>query len=171
MNIKKRALSSIIFFIFLFFISSARIQSENRFGKTQLTHLYYSLKNSAEEYLKKGRFQEAVQAFQQALMLAEEVKHHEKIECYMRLGLLYWNTGKLNKSSSNYTKALSLAERFDQKDKVEECRKALDIYKLYMEGKRCRYSANYQKSIECLQEAINLARQLGSKEHEVKCLR
>jgi len=53
----------------------------------------------------------------------------------------------------------------------EESRTALEIYRLYKEGKKFRSSGKYQKSIENFQQAIHLARKLKSKEHEVKCLR
>jgi CHAT domain-containing protein/Tfp pilus assembly protein PilF len=53
----------------------------------------------------------------------------------------------------------------------EKCSNAIEIHRLYNEGKKLRSSGEYSKSIESFQWAIDLSKELRSKEHEVKCLR
>jgi len=92
-------------------------------------------------------------------------------KCLIGLGILYWNIGELEKSTENYKKALFIAKKFNLKDKLERCRTALEIYRLYKEGKKFRSSGECKKSIESFQQAINLAEKIKSKEHKLKCLR
>ena len=106
-----------------------------------------------------------------ALGLARKIGYKEEVKCFIRLGLLYWNIGQLEESSEKYIQALSLAQKFNLKELEEESRTALEIYRLYKEGKKFRSSGEHQKSIESFQTAIDLASKSGSKEHEVKCLR
>jgi len=106
------------------------------------------------------------------LGLARRIDHkEEEVKCLISLGLLYWNIGELEESLEKYKKALSIAKKFNLKDKQEDCRTALEIYRLYKEGKKFRSSGEYTKSIESFQQAIELAERLESKEHELKCRR
>ena len=95
----------------------------------------------------------------------------EEVKCLISLGLLYWNIGELEKSSEKYKKALSIAKKINLKDKLEHCRTALEIYRLYKEGKKYRSLGENKKSIESFQQAIDLVEKTKSKEHELKCLR
>ncbi len=95
----------------------------------------------------------------------------EEIKCLISLGLLYWNIGELEESSEKYKKALSIAKKFNLKNKLEHCCTVLEIYRLYKEGKKFYNSGEHQKSIDSFKQAIDFAREIGSKEHEVKCLR
>lgn len=108
-----------------------------------------------------------------ALDLAREMGNkEEEVKCLMRLGLMLWNIGELEKSSGKYKQALLLAKKSNIRDKQEECQNALEICSLYEEAKKLRdESSEYQKSIEIFQRAIHLAQKIRSKEHEVKCLR
>ncbi len=104
--------------------------------------------------------------------LARKIGNKEgEVKCLIRLGLLHWNIGELEESSEKYKKALSIAKKFNLKNKLEHCRTALEIYRLYKEGKKFYNSGEYQKSIDSFKQAIDFAREIGSKEHEVKCLR
>jgi len=128
--------------------------------------------DSAEMLLKRGDYQNAIGKFKEALDLAGESGYVEGfLQCYMRLGLLFWNTGELRESAKLYEKALSLAETHDKTRYAQECQKSLDIYQLYSEGKEYRSSGNYENSIESFKRAIELAKEIGSEAHEVKCLR
>ena len=57
------------------------------------------------------------------------------------------------------------------KNKQEECKNALEICRLYSEGRKYRRAGEYQNSIKSLRRSIDLAKKLGSKEHEGRCLR
>lgn len=95
----------------------------------------------------------------------------EEVKCLISLGLLCWNIGELEESSEKYKKALSIAKKFNLKNKLEHCRTVLEIYRLFKEGRRLRSLGENQKSIESFKKAVDLAREIGSKEHKVKCLR
>jgi len=125
-----------------------------------------------ENYLKKGEFSLAIDSFQRALNLArKEGNQQGQVKCLMRLGILYWNIGQLKVSLDRYSEALSLAQKLNLRKWEEECRIAIEIYNLYMDGKNYRSSGQYQKSVDCFKKAIDLSKKIESKEHEVKCLR
>ncbi len=127
---------------------------------------------SAETHRKEGNFDLAIDEFKEALDLARKISNkEEEIKCLISLGLLYWNIGQLEESSKKYKQALSLAQKFNLIDLQKKCRISLEIYRLYREGKKFCSSCEYQKSIESFHQAIELAKKIGSKEHEVKCRR
>lgn len=104
--------------------------------------------------------------------LARKIGNKEwEAKCLIDLGILYWNIGEPEESSEKYKKAMSIAKKLNLKDKLEHCRIALEIYRLYTEGKKLYNSGEHQKSIDSFKQAIDFAREIGSKEHEVKCLR
>ena len=94
-----------------------------------------------------------------------------ELDSLLSLGLVYWNTGKLQESTDYYTKALALARKVSDKKKEEMCSAFLKIYRLYQEGKGFRSSKQLNIAIDRFQEAIALSREIKSLDHEVKCLR
>ena len=161
------------FLIILFFYIVPQVSSDFIFqSEKDVLKKHKASFDSAEAFLKDGEYQDAISKFQETLELAVKQGNDEgRILCYMRLGLLYWNIGELKESSNLYEKALSFAERFDVRHYEEECRKPLEIYQLYTEGKEYRSSGDYDKSIERFEKAIELAKEIKSEAHEVKCLR
>ncbi len=107
-----------------------------------------------------------------ALDFARKVGNKEwESKCLIDLGILYWNIGELEGSSDKYKKAMFIAKELNFKKKLEHCQTALEIHRLYQEGKKFRSLGESQKSIESFKRAIGFAREIRSKEHEVKCLR
>jgi len=137
-----------------------------------LSEQFLSLSTEAEEFRSEGEFGKAIELLKKSLEYAKKIPDSEK-ECntLLKLGLMFWNIGKLDVSSDYYSKALSLARTFNLETLRNESQTALVIYSYYNMGKKYRSSGQYQESIENFQKAIKLARDLGSKEHEVKCLR
>jgi CHAT domain-containing protein/Tfp pilus assembly protein PilF len=95
----------------------------------------------------------------------------EEVKCWISLGLLYWNIGELGESAEEYKKALFISMKFNLRELKVSCRNALEIYRLYKDGKRFRSSGENQKSIVSFQRAIELAEKIKSQEHGLKCLR
>jgi len=158
-----------VYFIIIFFIFSLSGDSSNKHFPPQSNK--FSIE-TGENLLKKGDFHQAIGLFKQELKFAKEIDdEYIQVKCYMRLGLLYWNIGQLEKSSEFYIKAKSLAKKLSLQNELEKCRCALEIYRSYLDGKEYRSIRKYQQSIESFQSAIELARQTGSLEHELKCLR
>ncbi len=141
-------------------------------NKVDLEQEYFQLFTFAEKIRKDGKFEESIRLFEKSLSVARKITDKKK-QCgsLLKLGLLYWNIGQLKESSFHYEHALKLAQRLDLKGMQVESQSALEIYWLYEEGKRFRSSGEYSESIESFKQAIDLARERGSKEHELKCLR
>ncbi|MCK4647123.1 MAG: tetratricopeptide repeat protein, partial [Candidatus Aminicenantes bacterium] len=141
--------------------------------KTDAKQEYSQLFNQAENLRADGEFDDSIELFKKTLNIAKKVQNEINIcDSLPKLGLLYWNIGNLEESSVYYKQALEVAEKLNLKFKLERCKNALEIYRLYKEGKKFRdETKEYQKSIESFEKAINLARTIRSKEHELKCIR
>jgi CHAT domain-containing protein/tetratricopeptide (TPR) repeat protein len=120
----------------------------------------------------RGNFSEAADGYARALSIAAELGWDRKqIECLMKLGVIHWNLGDLANSSNAYRRALVLAERAKRRKEIEGCRLALEIEQLYRSGKELAASNMVNESLDCFKRAIELARKIGSQDHEAKCLR
>ena len=144
--------------------------SDNSFALS--SERYSQLILEAEEFRINGEFEKAIEVFDKSMKIAKDIHSPEK-ECnaLIKLGLMYWNIGKLEISSQYYSEAKSIANTNNLKEIEEHCQNTLEIYSLYNQGKNHRSSNETQKSIDSFQKAINLSRLIKSKEHEVKCLR
>ncbi len=119
-----------------------------------------------------GNFSQAVDGFNSALSIAFKLKDREK-QCHtlIKAGLIQWNMGNLEEAEAKYKKALNLAEILNTGPLQKKCTAVLKIQKLYSQGRGFRSSGEYNKAINSFQQAIDLARSIHSKEHELKCLR
>jgi len=162
----------LLFFICLFsvlFLFNLNIFS---FYKSDLTQEYVRLFTQAKKLQEDGEFEKSIRFFEKSLNIARKIPSETKeCESLIKLGLMYWNTGKLKESSEYYKLTLNLAQNLNLKNLEEKSQKALEIYKLYNEGKNFRRLNEFQKSIENFQQAIHFAKEIKSKEHELKCLR
>jgi len=162
----------LLFFICLFsvlFLFNLNIFS---FYKSDLTQEYVRLFTQAKKLQEDGKFEKSIRFFEKSLNIARKIPSETKeCESLIKLGLMYWNTGKLKESSEYYKLTLNLAQNLNLKNLEEKSQKALEIYKLYNEGKNFRRLNEFQKSIENFQQAIHFAKEIKSKEHELKCLR
>ena len=128
--------------------------------------------NQGDQSRLQGKYKESITLFKQALDLARKNQDHPaEVEALANLGLLYWNTGDLQDSKDAYENALSAAEKAAITDKKEEIEKCIQIHDLYQDGKDFLSEGNLGESIESLERAIALAKEIQSQEHEVKCLR
>ncbi len=128
--------------------------------------------NEAEELQRNGRFAEAVEIINRSLALIKTNPDTEK-ECgyLIKLGLLYWNLGQMSTSTEKYQAALLIAKKHGLKRQEHESQSALDIYSHYVEAKELRDKEQFNEATEEFEKAIKIAQQIGSKEHELKCLR
>ncbi len=131
--------------------------------------------NLGERSRIEGNYEEAIRIFSEALSLSRKNKDtRAEIEALIKLGLLYWNTGKTDDSTDFYKRAKALAENAGIVEKKEEIQNYIQIYDLYQAGigfLEDSFPVEHQKSIESFEKAIALAREIQSKEHELKCLR
>jgi len=147
-------------------------QSSKEVSPQSLFKQYHQEINSAESLWKDGHFEEAFVKLNEARELARRMEDSEKeIKCAFLLGKLCWALGRPEDSQEFYAGALKRASDLGLKKETEEARTALKILELYSQGKADRFARRYEKSIQNFNAAIRLARQVGSKEHEAKCLR
>ncbi|MFO7865832.1 MAG: CHAT domain-containing protein [Candidatus Aminicenantes bacterium] len=119
-----------------------------------------------------GEFQEALECFRKFLeTLPETSGFEQKARTEINLGLLYWNTGDLESSQNHYQKALQAAREHSLPALEKHCRDALEIHRLYEQGKELRSRGRYDPSLAAFDQAVLLAREAESPEHELKCLR
>ncbi|MEA2005715.1 MAG: tetratricopeptide repeat protein, partial [Acidobacteriota bacterium] len=128
--------------------------------------------NKAEKLRLEGEFEKSLKLYEKSLYQAKKTPDKTS-ECkiLLKIGLLYWNLGQMDKSREVYSYALTLAQKSSFIKLQTEADTALRIHSLYVEAKKYRSQGQHQKSAECFQEAIDLARKAGSQDHELKCLR
>jgi tetratricopeptide (TPR) repeat protein len=169
LKIRKVIFITIASLFFAFYFFSPELYSLNKVDIEQEYSQHFVL---ADKFRKDGKFDKSIELFEKSLSIAKRYSDKEKeCESLLKLGLLNWNIGQLKESSYHYEQALKLAQKLNLKDLLIESQSALEIYRIYKEGKAFRSSGDYKESIESFQQAIDLARETGSKEHEVKCLR
>lgn len=119
-----------------------------------------------------GRFEQAKSSFERALKLARaQNNRRSQVACLINIGLLSWNLGQVKESVGYYEEALSLSKELGLVEEQKTCAAAAKIYELYTEGKKLRDSKRHEESLRTFWEAIGLAREIKSPEHELKCLR
>ena len=168
-NIRKLIFVALANLFFTFYLFNSELFSLKKIDSEQNNSPNFL---QAEKLRLDGKFDNSIELFKKSLIIAKRFSDEEKeCESLIKLGLLNWNIGQLKESSFHYERALKLARKLRLKDLLVESQSALEIYRLYEEGKRFRSSGEYSESIESFQKAINSARETGSKEHELKCLR
>jgi CHAT domain-containing protein/Tfp pilus assembly protein PilF len=156
----------LIFGLFSLYINLFTSEKINSYQK------YYQFFTQADQFRKEGNFNESLNLFEISLNIAKEIFDEKKeCECLLKLGILYWNIGDIKEYKFNLKKAQEIAQKLNLEREIEQIHNSLEICRLYEEGKTFRSSGDYQKSIESFKEAINLAKNIGCKEQEVKCLR
>jgi CHAT domain-containing protein/tetratricopeptide (TPR) repeat protein len=133
---------------------------------------YSGLFNQGEKFRLEGEFEKAIDCFKDSISLANKSGAKKvELEAHAKLGILFWNLGQLKESENSYLKALALAKSLGLKDREKECQDALYIINLYNKAKEFRSSGDYENSIKYFQKAINIAKNINSPDHELKCLR
>jgi CHAT domain-containing protein len=125
-----------------------------------------------EKRLRNGQFGKALESFETSLNIAKSGGNEQgEIDCYKKIGLIFWNLGELDKSEESFSQARLFAKKYGINTVHEELSAYSEIFQLYTAGKTSRGSNRYQESIVSFQEAIDLAKESRSRHHELKCLR
>jgi CHAT domain-containing protein/Tfp pilus assembly protein PilF len=133
---------------------------------------YAALFQKGEQIRLEGDYKKALSYYERAFSVAEKTNNQEdELDSLERLGLLFWNMGRPEESSDKYRRTLEIAKELANKKKIKLCTTALMISSNYSKGKDFRSLGKYDDSIVAFKTAIELARQIDSKEHELKCLR
>ncbi len=127
----------------------------------------------AGEYARKeGDFEKALGLSIQAYSIAKkDGSIKDALDSLILQGFMYWNLGKMKESSEAFGSAIPMADQLNLLDKKKTASAAIEIYALYVEAKEQRDSGDYQSSNESFRKAIELSKEIQSKEHELKCLR
>lgn len=158
--------------IILIFASFPLLSTPETKAKSQIS----SLVQAGLEMRAKGNFDNSILTFSRALNLmldAKEKKDYET-DILINLGVLYWNIGQIKISLDFFVKAESSSKEHGLVDKIQFCRSAIELTNLYLKAKGLRddpKSKDYPQSIKAFEQAIEIARKIGSGEHAVKCLR
>jgi len=138
----------------------------------QLKQQYAEFFNEGEKFRAQGEYEKSIEAFENSFDLAKRINNKiNEMNSLQKLALLNWNIGQLDKSLEFYQKAGVIAEELNLKKRMEQLSNCWLIYKFYKEAKEYRNQGQNENSIKCFEKAIELARKIKSKEHEVKCLR
>ncbi len=130
-----------------------------------------SLFSNGKNHLREGNFNLAVQSFGDCLSLAIERNDKEiQMECYINLGLLSWNLNKVDESTDFYSKALKIARELNLPEVIKTCEISVEINNLLLKGKEFQFTKP-QESIRNFLKALDFAKEIKSKAHELKCLR
>jgi tetratricopeptide (TPR) repeat protein/CHAT domain-containing protein len=165
-NLVKNLFVSLLFFLIL--------SSSNIALKTN-NHSVASAKQlleNAEAARISGQFQESIDLYTEYLNTYKtSISKEEECQILLRLGLLYWNIGKLSDFVGYFRSAQSITETIIYEKQKKEIETALTIHDLYQESKTHRSNGDYPEACRSLENAIDLARSIKSKELELKCLR
>ena len=168
-SIFPRFCRGLVFLISFLVFSSSVLGSKETLHSSQDISLPILI---GDTLLSRGQFERAIEIYSYILGVAKACKDNRNIvKGLLTLGLLYWNIGKLDESYLHYDQAFEIASINRLEKKALEAQKAMKIYRHYLNGKELRAQRKYLESIQAYSSAIKLARELGSRHHELKCIR
>jgi CHAT domain-containing protein/tetratricopeptide (TPR) repeat protein len=127
---------------------------------------------AAENARAAGDFAKALQFSIRAYSIANQRDFKTgALDALIQQGFLYWNLGQMRESEGAFSQALVIAKTLNLPDKEKISSVSIEIYNLYVRAKEQRDASDCQGSIESFGKAIELAHEIRSKEHELKCLR
>lgn len=155
-----------LIFIFSSFPAETRVSPEDS------PREYQKAVKAAIQRWQEGNFEAAFFLLGQAEELTKKIEDWPQ-ETYVLMdrGRLAWAIGLVEDSKELYSRALKTASRLNLIKESEECRLALRIIELYNQGKFDRFKGDLDSSLLHLTEAVEVARKMKSREHELKCLR
>ena len=157
----------------IFFISNINSQTvKTRIYPQSPEKNYEEILNLAENDTLAGEFEKGIFLYKKSAELAKQA-NSPKDEAFslIKLGDLYWNTGKLQEPIESYKRASLLAETYLLSKELDYCRKAIGVHTLYMKADSSLSSKQYQPAIELIDSAIQLSREVKNVGFEIKCLR
>ncbi len=134
---------------------------------------YRRLVRQAEEEILGGNYEQASEAFKHAIEISKKKARHDRMAfCFNRLGVIFWNLGRIPDSSRSFQSALINSKRGLPRGPDEKfAMVALRIHDLYGKGKALRSRGDYPGSLLNFEEAVKLAQSIRCQALEEKCLR
>jgi CHAT domain-containing protein len=149
------------------------VQNGLQYSGTKLRqHIFHLASLQASQLRSIGEFEEAVTALQKALSVSHPNRSSfsQKIGL-VRLAILKWNLGEIAESTQYFDQAWTDFRRVGDKKSETFCANCLDLIALYDQGKDDRTAKFYYRSVERFERAIELGRETGFPDFELKCLR
>jgi len=138
----------------------------------ELENQYTEYFEKAENHLLKGEFLKALDLYDLATSVSDSASDNEKkCKCLLKSGLVYWNLGQMKNFEEKITTVFNIAEKNNFGKFKKESSNILEINSLYLEGKKHRLENHLDKSIECFNKAIKIAKKYGYQDYELKCIR
>jgi CHAT domain-containing protein/Tfp pilus assembly protein PilF len=120
----------------------------------------------------RGDFESSVDRFKEALTISRQANDTAaEAACLEKLGLLQWNLGRIREAEGNFSEAALKAGTPGSEAVLLNSRAALDIIRLYNQGKDLRLSNALPRSLAAFSEAVALGRKNKAEEFVAKCLR
>lgn len=133
---------------------------------------YQGLFLQAGELRSQGQFNASFFTLQQALELARlDRKPVREGKCLIRMGILKWDLGEPDNSTSYFRDAQATFKRAGDLKAQEFCAKCLEAIRLYNLGKEDRKARLFYRSVARFEEASSQGRETGIPDFELKCLR
>ena len=102
-----------------------------------------------------GRYQEAVNSFMKAILIAREVKSMDhEVKCLRQLSVIYWERGNLRDFYSLSSEALKIAVVINHKKEEGRCLNNLGLYYWKIDNYSAALST-YEKSLEIAEKLKN----------------
>lgn len=119
-----------------------------------------------------GRFEESVEILEKEIdsRYARENPGYRG-RCWLNLALDYWNQGEVIRAENAFVYVLALEKEIKDEDLRNYALTALEIIKLYKEGRAYRFEKKLKEAEKKFYEAINLSKRNEMYEFTLKCLR
>jgi len=136
------------------------------------TENIFMLMERGEDLQQEGKFLESISSFQKAYDHAANSENlNLQLKSLKHLGILHWNIGKIEDSVHYFNAALEIADKPNFEKERSFFSAILALIEHYSQGREYNRQKEYLKSVESFDSAIDLSRQINSREHELKCLR
>jgi CHAT domain-containing protein/Tfp pilus assembly protein PilF len=170
---QRRILTGIFFFVVVFHSPPGPRNQLADFPLQRFSHRALdSLLADGEAEYQKGLYEEALKTFKACLDIVRQAGDvRSEANCLCKIGLVYWNIGRMEDYYSSLTQAVSLARQLKWESLIDDGEDFLEIFRSYSEGKELRAGRRHEESLRSFAQAIELSREKRSLEHELKCCR
>lgn len=156
----------------LFFPLSGRPQRTPDPRTADQTKPPLALIEKAQDERSAGNFAQAAELFKEAERRSIALNgQRDRALCSMSLGLTSWDLGEILESSRHFAEAAALYHKQKQTELEDLCGKGLEIIRLYNLGKQKHSQERDSESVDYFDKAINIGRQMGIDDFELKCRR
>lgn len=119
-----------------------------------------------------GRFEESLEILEKEIDSRYSQDNPDyRGRCWLNLALDYWNLGEVSRAENAFIYVLALVKEIKDEKLRNYARTALEIIKLYKEGRAYRNEKKLKEAEKNFYEAINLAKRNEMDEFTLKCLR